>query len=78
MLQDVLVFTIALELTMPNRPEPWYQASSLYFTAVIAETEWIVLSSTGTTASEASRFPARCGGAIAANLIVTIPPNFIW
>jgi hypothetical protein len=63
---------------MPNRPEPWYKGSSLHFTAIIAETEWIVLSSTGTTASEASRFPARCGGAIAADLIVTIPPNFIW
>jgi hypothetical protein len=62
---------------MPNRPEPQYKASPLHFTAVIAETEWIALSSTGTTASDAIRFPARCGGAIAADLIVTIP-NFIW
>jgi hypothetical protein len=77
-LQDVLVFTIALELTMSNRPEPWYEASPLHFTAVIAKTERIVLSSSDTTASEASRSPARCGGAIAADLIITIPPNFIW
>ncbi len=63
---------------MPNRQEPLYKASPLHFTAVIAETEWIVLRSTGITASVASRFPARCGGAVAADLIVTIPPNFIW
>ena len=63
---------------MPNRPEPLYKASPLYFTAVIPESERIVLSSTSTTASGASRFPAHCGGAIAADLIVTIPPNFIW
>jgi hypothetical protein len=62
---------------MPNRPEPLYKVSPLH-PAVIPETEWIVLSSTDTTASGASRFPARCGGAIAADLIVTIPPNFIW
>ena len=63
---------------MPNRPEPLYKASPLHFTAVIAETEWIVLSSTGTIASGASWFPARCGGATAADPIIMIPPNFIW
>lgn len=77
-LQDALVFTIALEPTMPNRQEPLCKAFPLHFTAVIAETEMIVLSSTSTAASGASRFPTCCGGVIAADLIVTIPPNFIW